>query len=181
MNARSRWKIEYLRTKSSSPAGSVVDAIAEALPEQLTKDDGAENNDCSIIQDTPITTTQPILEDTISASAVPAGPTPMEEDTAEEQLSTKAAASVMEITEEPQPEQAPPAEPSVIEGAAVEEAQEKKEKEPEVDPIEQDILLQLEELKKEKSRLFALFRTATSSTAATATAVPIYTTSRGGA
>ncbi|KAF9150524.1 hypothetical protein BG015_007675 [Linnemannia schmuckeri] len=148
MNARSRWKIEYLRTKSSSPADSVVEATVGILPELLKKGGGAgDNNDNVSHQDT--SATQPTLEDTISVA--PAGPT-VEEVTMEEQLptTTEAAPAVVNISEDTRLEQEPTLY-ATKEGAIVEEK-------PEIDPIEQDILLQLEELKKEKSRLFALFR-----------------------
>ncbi|KAG0045264.1 hypothetical protein BGZ89_005696, partial [Linnemannia elongata] len=137
----------YRTANSSSPAGSVVDTIVETLPEQLKKGVDTGENNVTSNQDTPAT--QPTLEDTISVAPVELK---VQDVTMEAPLpiATAAAAAAMEISEETRPEQKPTLS-AADEGVIVEEK-------PEIDPIEQDILLQLEELKKEKSRLFALFR-----------------------
>ncbi|KAG9068476.1 hypothetical protein KI688_010746 [Linnemannia hyalina] len=125
---------------------SIAIVRSETQPELLKKGgDTEDNNNITSNQDTPAT--QPTLEDTISAAPVEPQ---VEEITMEEPLPTATAATAMDISVETQPEHNPTFS-AAEEGAAV-------EKEPEIDPIEQDILLQLEELKKEKSRLFALFR-----------------------
>ncbi|KAF9920541.1 hypothetical protein FBU30_009614 [Linnemannia zychae] len=146
MNVRSRWKIEYLRTKSSSPAGS-VDTIAETLPELLKKNSDLGDTNNTPNQDAPAI--QPTPEDTISATSV--SESIVEKAVIEEPSSTTLApppSVETDVSKEAQSKHAPTENGTLI------------EMESEVDSVERDILLQLEELKKEKSRLFALFRSA---------------------
>ncbi|KAI1307317.1 hypothetical protein EDD11_004525 [Mortierella claussenii] len=138
MNVKSRWKSEYLRVTSSSPSGSFISAISEILPDVLPE----------------------ILPGVMMVNGDNRGK--MEEE--EGVNASPVTENVAELMVEPGISAGPSKEAMITDGVAalptviapvVARMQQEGP-----DLVEQDILLKLEELKKEKSRLFSLFRTA---------------------
>ncbi|KAI9236065.1 MAG: hypothetical protein BYD32DRAFT_452746, partial [Podila humilis] len=134
MNAKSRWKTEYLRTRSSSPSGSSTIATETVVADgsTLPASEARPNGDTLIAHEakkdgssdhTGSETNLMNMDKSKDKEPAPSAPeTAPSED-------TKAASNDMGTAREPSP-----------------------------DLVEQELLAKLEELKKEKSRLFALFR-----------------------
>ncbi|KAF9964048.1 hypothetical protein BGZ70_007005 [Mortierella alpina] len=162
MNAKSRWKSEYLRTRSSSPSpsgSSFMSAISEILPPEMlpeilpvtmhtgnnslgrekTDDQGTKTEGALPVETSSLEASDDgaaTVSVTLNGAPLSSGDTAVSTDsTSAEKMAAKA-----------EPEDTTPA------AIAIEQAG--------PDPVEQDLLLKLEELRKEKSRLFTLFRNA---------------------
>jgi len=139
MNAKSRWKTEYLRQTSASPseAVSVADG-SEAVPENNLqgngKDDKRSNGSATRIVATSATTTTTTMTTTTAAAIADAADVSTDQESQERESSAVAGV------------------------AAFDAAGDTTSAGP--DPVELEILEKLDGLRKEKSRLFALFREA---------------------
>ncbi|KAF9176759.1 hypothetical protein BGZ51_009710 [Haplosporangium sp. Z 767] len=146
-NARSRWKSEYRRMISTSPSGSFISTVSEIMPEILPE----------ILPEIMLNGHGDTTKDTkdlapVSSSRSPAlleVPSITTEEVELPSMTDTGSASKPELKD---------TKPTMTLKEDEEKEEEDEEKEP--DPVEQDILLKLEELRKEKSRLFARFRSA---------------------
>ncbi|KAF9940818.1 hypothetical protein BGZ67_006669 [Mortierella alpina] len=161
MNAKSRWKSEYLRTRSSSPSpsgSSFMSAISEIMPPEMlpeilpaallngnnslerpTAAGVRSETDGAPMKTSPLEAADggaATLSVTLNGAPLSSGDaaTPTDQIPAEKRIS------------KPEPED------TTLAATPIEETG--------PDLVEQDLLLKLEDLRKEKSRLFALFRNA---------------------
>ncbi|KAG0019605.1 hypothetical protein BGZ81_009670 [Podila clonocystis] len=136
MNAKSRWKTEYLRTRSSSPSGSSIFATEVVVADGRTS--VPESSDTKLNGDTLIAHEESKKDDSTDHTGSEPNLVDMDKDKDREPV------------------------PSVSETAPSEETKEtagvRTAREPSPDLVEEELLAKLENLKKEKSRLFALFR-----------------------
>ncbi|KAI7822192.1 hypothetical protein BC939DRAFT_454239 [Gamsiella multidivaricata] len=174
MNVKSRWKSEYLRVTSSSPPGSIISTISETMPEILPEilsedttailnekahsSDGTSKYKGATIGDAlaenAMTTTVSIATVEVSPSISSTAATTAGID---EEQKGELAVVQKELTPVPRDTEtlaATASAPAVTAATVVAVAME----EDTPDPVEQDLLSKLEELRKEKSRLFSLFR-----------------------
>ncbi|KAF9954560.1 hypothetical protein BGZ65_003942 [Modicella reniformis] len=154
LDAKSRWKSEYLRVTSSSPSGSFISAISEIMPEILPRmilnEDKSDNDHHgSANKDEGSTTTSNSIPaefiTTVGTQLLPSLEVP--ETTF---ARTRRAAAFGEYIDSM----------ATLAGDddAAPETITKKAAEEEFDRVEQDLIAKIEELRKEKTRLFSLFK-----------------------
>ncbi|KAF9280666.1 hypothetical protein BGZ68_007089 [Mortierella alpina] len=161
MNAKSRWKSEYLRTRSSSPSpsgSSFMSAISEILPPEMLPQilpatllngnsslDRQKTDSVRSDADGALVKTLPLGASDGGAATVSVTLNGAPLSSGEAAISTDPIQAEKRAAK-PEPGDTAPA------AIAIEETG--------PDPVERDLLLKLEGLRKEKSRLFALFRNA---------------------
>ncbi|KAF9302877.1 hypothetical protein BGZ74_004716 [Mortierella antarctica] len=156
MNAKSRWKTEYLRTRSSSPSGSSICAPEVVVVEGSTS--VPESSDTKPNGDTLIAHEK------------------LKKDDATDHTGSELNLMGMDKDKDKEPVQ------SVSETAPSEETKEtdsgvRTAREPSPDLVEEELLAKLENLKKEKSRLFALFRSTLQKREEGSSTAPTFTSS----
>ncbi|KAF9349929.1 hypothetical protein BGX34_001494 [Mortierella sp. NVP85] len=147
LHAKSRWKSEYLRVTSSSPSGSFISTISEIMPEILPEI-LPEIMPKMILSDNDTHESSPVFGRVMAkpiTSEVPLSPS--------SPIATPTITTEATMTDKSKDSFVVPAGDGDGPGDVI-----KRGPENAIDPVEQDILAKLEELRKEKSRLFSLFR-----------------------
>ncbi|KAG0207488.1 hypothetical protein BGX28_001265, partial [Mortierella sp. GBA30] len=161
MNAKSRWKSEYLRTTSSSPSpsGSFMSAISEIMPPEILPEilPAIIMNENSKIKNNDIVNDEKDSQGNIIDNATTATPLV----TSDTVMTAPAISNGTLSTPEPPPAKNQPSiENTVSKPENTDTAPTGTVAENKPDLVEKELLMKLEELRKEKSRLFALFRNA---------------------